>query len=113
MSILSISLLALIVLYLWFRSAMWYLRNKHRIRERVGVGVDLLVVALVPGLLLDVIINWTIGIPLLGLVWCWTLSQKLAYVRSPKWKGYTWRLRLADWACESLLNKWDPTHHHC
>lgn len=107
-----ISLAALIVLYLWFRCAMWYLRNKHRIREASGIGLVLIEIGLIPGVLLDVIVNWTIG-TMLGMVCCWTLSQKLCYIRQHPKFGWSWQHRFADWACDEVLNKWDPAHNHC
>lgn len=103
---------ALILLYLWFRVAMWYLRNKHRIREEIGWSLVLLEAALAPGLVLDVIVNWTIGMTL-GFVKCWTLSEKLCYIRTHPEHGKLWQHDVADWICEDILNKWDPNRKHC
>ena len=105
--------LSIIHLYLWFRSAMWYLRHKHELREKTGLAYFVFVLFLIPGLVLDVIVSWTIGIPLLGLIWKATVSEKLKVIRSVKWHGPTWRLRFADYVCETWLNPWDPDKHHC
>jgi hypothetical protein len=106
------SIAALVVLYLWFRAAMWYLRHKHELREKSGIGLVLLEIGLAPGLVLDIIINWTIG-GVLGYVMCLTLSAKLCHIRQHPKYGFAWQRRFADWACDEVLNKWDPTHHHC
>jgi hypothetical protein len=105
------SLTAVVVLYLWFRAAMWYLRHKHELREKSGIGLVLLEIGLAPGLLLDIIVNWTIGLSL-GWVYCLTLSDKLCYIRK-NGSAWRWRKRFADWVCDDVLNQWDPTHHHC
>jgi hypothetical protein len=91
-----ICLISLVVLYLWFRAAMWYLRNKHRIREKSGLGLILLEIGLAPGYVLDVVISWTIG-GILGYVAAPTLSEKLAHIRQHPDYGFLWQRRFAKW----------------
>jgi hypothetical protein len=90
------SLSSLVVLYIWFRMAMWYLRNKHRLRDESRPGLIVLETQLAPGWLLDVIICWTIG-GVLGYVKAWTLSDKLAYIRLHSDYGFLWQRRFAKW----------------
>ena len=62
-------------------------------------------------LLLDVLVNLTIG-SLLFLErprW-WTLSERLHYHAT---RDHGWKTYLAAWLCKNLLNPFDPDGHHC
>lgn len=103
---------SVVTLYLWFRTAMWYLRNKHLIREKAGIGLTLLEIGLAPGYILDVLFNWTFGLAI-GIVFVPTLSEKLCYIRNHPDYGFNWIHRFADWACDEVLNPWAIDHKHC
>lgn len=104
----------IIVLFLWFLIAMWFLRRRHSIREKLGVFMYVIVGIVLGGLVLDVVFNWTFAILIFrDITPDTTLSKRLQrYRESPKYKG-TWRMRWADWICEHLLNPYDPKGHHC
>jgi hypothetical protein len=101
-------------LFLWFIVAMYFLRRRHELRTRRGLGYWLLVASIVPGIMFDVVYNWTFGVVVfLDVTRDFTLSSRLKRYRdSLEYKG-TWRMRWADWICEHLLNPYDPKGRHC
>ena len=111
----------IIILLCWFIIAMWFLRRKHSIRERLGPVFYVIVGVVLGGLVLDVFFQWfPLFAPLIFLEFTpnITFSKRLEryrdYEHFPKYKG-TWRMRWADFICERILN---PFHYkngevHC
>lgn len=69
--------------------------------EVKAVGLVIILV----GFLLDVAINWTLGL-LLGVTPDATLSQKCKRLK----KGDGWRANVAVYLCANWLNPFDPEH---
>lgn len=63
------------------------------------------IVVVLIGFVLDVILNWTLGLTL-GITKDATLSQKCKRLRS----GSNWRAKVAGYICGNWLNPFDPTH---
>jgi len=104
----------IIVLFLWFLFAMWFLRRKHQLREKLGPVFFAIVGVVVGGLILDVIFQWTLA-PIIFMEFTpnITFSKRMERYRdNPKYKG-TWKMRWADFICEHILNPFDPSGHHC
>jgi hypothetical protein len=82
------------------------MRHKYSVNGRFWYEM-----ALIPGALLDIVINWTIG-GIWGYTWDLTFSQKLKKInRNPRY-GWEWQRRSAKAICREL-NKWAPGHEHC
>ena len=109
-----IFIICTIVLFLWFLSAMYYLRHKHDIRVHTRIGNYFAEAALIPGILFDVVYNWTFGMLMfMDVTSDWTLSERLSRYRNSDKHKATWRMRWADWICEHILNPYDPKGKHC
>jgi hypothetical protein len=99
----------------WYFVAMWFLRRQHPVREQ-GVLVYYPILAFVfLGVITDCVFNWTFGsILFMDVPRVWkgelTLSQRMHRIRKT---GTGWRLMIADYVCERLLNPRDPDGHHC
>jgi len=107
-------ILLFVLLFGWFLTAMWFLRRRHQLREKLGPVYFVLVGIVLGGLPLDAVLHF---IP--GTIWFLDLPQELTlskrlerYREDPKYKG-TWRMRHADFVCERILNPFDPSGHHC
>ena len=105
-----------VLLFGWFIVAMWFLRRMHPIREHGVIVFRFVELLVLIGAATDVLYNLTIGTLLfmeLPRVWKgeWTLSQRMKRIRREGKGGY--RLRIADFVCERLLNPYDPDKHHC
>jgi len=103
-----------IVLFAWYLVAMFFLRRKRQLREKLGPVLYVIVMVVVGGIPLDIFYQWFIA-PIIFREFTMnlTLSKRLEmYRESPKYKG-TWRMRWADFICERILNPFDPDKHHC
>lgn len=116
LSLVSLNVLYAIGLFLWFLSAMYFLRRKRRLREKLGLFFYIVVGIVAGGLPFDFFFQWCpILSPLIFLEFTpdLTFSDRMErYRENPKYKG-TWRMRWADWICEHILNPFDPKKHHC
>lgn len=94
--------LALVALWACFLSyvaikAQWkYLRTEVK-----AVGA----IVVLTGFVLDVAINWTLGLAL-GITQDFTLSQKCKRLG----RGTGWRADIAAYLCINWLNMFDPEH---
>ena len=104
----------MVILFIWFLIAMWFMRRRHQLRERLGQFYYIIVGIVLGGLILDVIFQWTFAIVIfLEVTPNITFSKRMERYRdNPKYKG-TWRMRWADYICEHILNPYDPEGHHC
>ena len=107
----------IIVLFVWFLIAMFFLRRRHQLREKLGPFFYVLVMIVVGGIPLDFFFQWCpiLGAPMIFREFTpdWMFSGRMSRYRdNPKYKG-TWKMRWADWICEHLLNPYDPSGHHC
>jgi hypothetical protein len=61
---------------------------------------------------LDIIINCTLLLLIMGFApkWTWTISDRFYLYRQG---DYGFKTKLADLVCEKLLNTVDPTGRHC
>ena len=102
------------ILLAWFYVAMFTLRRRRKLREKLGPVFYVLVGIVLGGLVLDFVYQWTVAPALFGeFTWHATLSQRLEMYRTkPEYHG-TRKLRWADFICERLLNKRDVKGHHC
>ena len=104
----------IIVLFVWFLIAMFFLRRRHQLREKISFGYWIIVGIVLGGLPLDILFQWTIA-PLIFMEFTKDLfftNRLNRYREDVKYKG-TWKMRWADWICEHLLNPYDPTGRHC
>ena len=104
-----------VLLFLWFLYAMWVLRRKHQIREKTGLFYYIILFLAAIGYPGDVLFNIIWGsIILLDVPRLWkgefTLSLRLERIHKT---GRGWRLRIASWVCEKLLDPYDPDGDHC
>lgn len=103
-------------LFVWFLIAMFFLRRRHQLREKLGPVYYVIVGIVMGGLPLDVFFQWfPLCSPLIFLEFTpnITFSKRMErYRENPKYKA-TWRMRWANFICERILNPFDPTKHHC
>jgi len=104
-----------ILLFSWYLVAMWYLKRTHAIREEGFFIYYTVLIFVALGTITDVVYNIIFGtIIFMDIPRLWkneyTLSQRLARIR---FEGKGWRLKIADFVCEKLLNPRDPDGHHC
>ena len=64
------------------------------------------------GLLIDVIVNWTIAIVLfMDFPKEYLVTQRL--IRYKNTESLCWRGRMATYICDSILDVFDPRSNHC
>jgi len=108
------TLIIIAVFYLWYLTAMWFLRRRHQLREKLGPIYWWIVGIVLGGIVLDVAFNWSFAI-LIFMDWPKEVmfTKRLQRYREGWLYKATWRMRLADTICENMLNKYDPTGKHC
>ena len=102
------------ILFTWFLTAMWFLRRRHQLREKLGPAYFIIVGIVLGGIVLDAVFQWIIAPAIfLGFTKDILFTGRMQrYREEEKYKG-TWRMRAADWICENLLNPYDPSGKHC
>jgi len=105
-------LMATTVLYAWYRMVMVLLSRPHQWRTRakplyyLGIALGLV------GFVGDVLYNLTVGtVIFLEIPRELTLSSRMKRLHLRNIDD--WRGKLAAWVCTNILNKYDPTGHHC
>lgn len=114
------SVAATVFLFLWYLLAMYWLRRQSQIRTWNFVVYYAVLPLLYAGVVIDVIYNIIPGSIIFlqlprygkraGRKREITLSMRLHNIRT---FGWGWRLMVADFICERILNPYDPKNHHC
>jgi hypothetical protein len=102
------------ILLVWYFTAMWFLRRRHKLRKSLGPAYFIVVGVVLGGIPLDVLFNWIVApFIFLDLPKELLFTGRLQRYREDREYLWTWRSRWADFICEHILNPFDPRGKHC
>jgi len=112
MIVLSLSVLVFLYLFWCIYILVMGLYRLHLKDELHGLNKVLAYPAVIVGLLIDVIVNWTVAIVLfMDFPKEYLVTQRLIRYRSTESLG--WRDRVATYICDNILDVFDPRSNHC
>ena len=100
---------------LWFlyRIAMWLKRRSKELKAEGGWKLILAYLFLAFSYVMDFFYNAVYGTMLQLGIGTLTFSATLSRIRTNPRAFFVWQLRIADFYCEELLNRYDPSGKHC